>query len=159
MWKKTLLSIVVFASIFSSIICPNIDAGGSDLKGLEIYDSDEVATHYYDPEVKIFLAKGVIYTWAKIVPKRGGLALLKQVYVGPGSCDDLDLSNVEELRAPIEINCLEKRYRVIGVAFYRREVIIRCEPPEQDVKWMDIPPQSAIEKLSKIICQGKKDRP
>jgi hypothetical protein len=101
---------------------------------------------------KIFLTKDVVYVWVTIVAKHGNLELLKRIYVGPGSCDDIDFSSLREMGAPIEINCLEKKYRVIGGAFFRREAIIKCEPPEEFVKWMDIPSKSAVEKLSKIIC-------
>ncbi len=150
--RKRIFWIAVSLFVLPFSICWHTDAQDSDLKGFKIYDSDEVATHYYDPDRKIFLTKDVVYVWVTIVGKHGNLGLLKQIYVGPGSCDEIDFSDLGKMGAPIEMNCSEKRYRVIGGAFYRREAIIKCEPPEEFVKWMDIPSKSAIKKLSKIIC-------
>jgi hypothetical protein len=74
----------------------------------------------------------------------------------------IDFSDLEMIQAPAEINCLKKKYRVIGGVFYGTKVTTIYERPEEFVndvvEWSHIPQKSAFEKLSRIICQeGKGD--
>jgi hypothetical protein len=64
----------------------------------------------------------------------------------------MDFSNLRKIECTIEIDCLNETYRVVGGLFEEKFDANICEPRYDSVKWNDIPLESPIDKLSKIIC-------
>jgi hypothetical protein len=77
MWKKSLLMIVIIWGFISNF-CWNTHAQRPDLKDIRIYDSDEVATYYYEPKGKMFLTEDIVRVWVLITAKHRNLGLPKQ---------------------------------------------------------------------------------
>jgi len=148
MLRKRILWIAVFLFVLSFTICWRTDAEETEWK---IYDSDEIATHYYLFKGIHSLREGDVGVWVRIIPKGPNKPLLKEIYA-KGICEGMDLSDLKEIKCSVEINCLNRRYRVVGGLFEREFLTGICEPPYELVKWIDIPSGSSIEKLSKIIC-------
>jgi hypothetical protein len=148
MSRKRILWIAVFLFVLPFTIYWRADAEKTEWK---IYDSDKLATHYYLFKGIRSLGKSDIGVWVRIIPKGPNKLLLKEIY-GKGICEGIDLSDLKEIKCSVEINCFNKKYRVVEGLFEREFLIGICEPPYELVKWIDISSGSPIEKLLKIIC-------
>jgi hypothetical protein len=130
------------------ILCCYVSAGESDWG---IYHIDEMASHYYEVKSIDHLEKNILSVRAKIIPKNGNKGLLKDIYA-KDICEGIDFPNTKEIKCTIEINCLNQSYRVVGGLFEQKLEASICEPRHDSVKWNDIPSESPIQRLSKIIC-------
>ena len=79
--------------------------------------------------------------------------MLKEIYQ-KGICEGMDLSALKEIKCAVQINCFNRKYRVVGGLFEKEYLTGICEPPYpyESVKWIDISSASPIEKLSKEVC-------
>jgi len=148
MFRNIILWIVVFFFLSLINICWGTYADEPEWK---IYDSDEIATHYYLFKGMRSLGESSRGVWVRIIPKGPNKLLLKEIYA-KSICEGMDFSDLVEIKCSVEINCLNGKYRVVGGLFEIGFLTTICEPPHEVVKWNDIPLGSPIEKLSKIIC-------
>jgi hypothetical protein len=99
------------------------------------------------------LGNNVVSVRINILAKEAGNgSKLKMFSVGECPFDKVKSSDLVEIRGGIQIDCLNGKYRVTGGAFKDVREITICEPASESVKWIDIPLESPIRKLSKIIC-------
>lgn len=148
MWKYCVFGIAGFLFTLPFIISSYINAAESDWG---IYYSDEMASHYYEVKSIEHLAKSILSVRAKIIPRNGNKGLLKDIYA-KGICEGINFPNTREIECTIEIDCLNETYRVVGGLFKQKLEVTICEPRRDRVKWNNIPLESPIHKLSKIIC-------
>ena len=124
------------------IILGNAEVRQPDWK---LYCETDFFLSYYDKETINRASKNIVSVWVKEVNTEKGVTDMVEHF-------GEEFKNCDHVKKLCEIDCAEKRIRVLSSAAYSREgeVIISSDSPG---KWISIVPKSEGEALHKIVCK------
>jgi hypothetical protein len=118
-----------------------MEVWGADWK---LFSSIDEADLYYDVESITHPSKGVVRVWTKSV-YTGESASEIVVRVGE------EYKNVTSSVDLKEINCSERKYRIVFTAYYSTDGILDSE--SKVTEWRYIAPKAVLDKLLKALCK------
>jgi len=137
-----LLSVKVGVILIGLLIFGRSEVRRPDWK---LYCETDFFISYYDKETINRTSKNIVRVWVKEVNTEKGVTDMVEHF-------GEEYKNCDYVKKLCEIDCAEKRIRVISSAAYSRagEVIISDDSPG---KWKFIVPKSEGEALNKIVCK------
>ena len=129
--------ILIGLSIFSYS-----EAWGANWK---LYSETDFFSSYYDRETVNRTSENIVRVWVKEVNTEKGMTDMVNRF-------GEEFKNCDHIKKLYEIDCTEKRIRILSSAAYSRagEVIISDDSPS---KWISIMPKSEGEALHKTVCK------
>jgi hypothetical protein len=116
--------------------------GGADWK---LYSNNENFIGYYDAQSITSPSQNIVRVWTRLVyTEKGVLGMVGKFGKG--------YENLNYLKNLNEINCLEKKFRILSVFYcYNKESVINSIrfPSE----WVFVVPESIMENLYKEVCK------
>ncbi len=124
-----------------AIFC-NVEAWGADWK---LYSETDFFSSYYDKESINHISKNIIWVWVKEVNTQKGITDMVKRF-------GEEYKNCDHIKKLYEVNCAEKRIRILSSAAYSKagEIIISDDSPSG---WISIVPKSEGEALDKTVCR------
>ncbi len=131
---------VVLAIGFSILI--NSEVWGEDWR---LYEESKMESYYYDAESITRISKNTVRVWDKCVYTEAGKAVLVKRFGDK-------YINLLSTRAVFEINCVERKHRLLHVTYFSKDnEILNSRFGEGE--WRYIAPDSVDEALFKAVCK------
>ncbi len=124
------------------MISGNAEVRRADWK---LYSETDFFISYYDKETINHISNNIIRVWVKEVNTEKGIADMVKRF-------GEEYKNCDHIRKLYEVDCAEKRVRILSSGAYSREggVIISDDSPSQ---WIFVAPSSEGEALHKTVCK------
>ena len=136
----------VFLVFIGFYLPGHAEVWGADWKYLE---KDDEGIWFYDSENIECLANNVIRVWAKKIYDSKGVSTAVEKY-------GEDYMNLDHVLAHWEIDCLQRKFRLVSSIFYSKNNSIIQDYDDEKERYFvpeDIPADSYIELLHKTICR------
>lgn len=148
--RKRLLSVIALMTIILDVYVENVQGEWVHYfttTGGEPFYYDQNSVDFSSEEVAVVLGKIEIHP-ARLIETRTAKRFSIKGY------EDYDYT-VQKY----EINCQDKEYRILSQTDYDKEgKVLESDTPDSSPRWQPIPPNSAINGLSLIICYVEKKR-
>ena len=132
--------------LFILLVPFHAESWGADWRQFAVTNDDSV--YYYDTESIRQVSKDTLRIWQKwdYSPKEveGYVKKFGEEYLG------LEHSIILQ-----EIDCLERKFKVLSVTDYRSDDSIIQSLGEEGFEWRYIAPESVAEGLLKAVCKGR----
>jgi hypothetical protein len=153
-WNKLLAKFgITLIGIWSLFIYGYNEAEGAEWKLFQATSTGNI--YYYDStNIKRF-TNNFLWVWVRIIETVGlseeDLKGLKDPERAVGVIEKAQEKSTGEWKQLFEINCLERKFRVLSATLYNINGSIKDEY-EIPSEWVHIPPGSVTNYLSKIVC-------
>jgi hypothetical protein len=153
-WNKLLVKVgITLIGIWSLFIYGSNEAAGAGWKLFQATSTGNI--YYYDStNIKRF-TNNFLWVWVRIIETAGlseeDLKGLKDPERAVDVIEKAQEKSTGEWKQLFEINCLERKVRILSATLYNNNGSIKDEY-EIPSEWVHIPPGSVTNYLSKIVC-------
>jgi hypothetical protein len=153
-WNKLLVKVgITLIGFWSLFVYGSNEAAGAEWKLFQATSTGNI--YYYDStNIKRF-TNNFLWVWVRIIETVGlseeDLKGLKDPERAVDVIEKAQEKSTGEWKQLFEINCLERKVRILSATLYNNNGSIKDEY-EIPSEWVHIPPGSVTNYLSKIVC-------